>query len=56
MEYGPRFTPTKDDDSVLKGGVPIEIDTRHQCITRMKEYDQLSLEVFIVVVKYFCSC
>lgn len=38
------FTATTGSDTMMKNGVASPINTRHQCITCMKEYEQKSLE------------
>ena len=39
-----KFNPPSGQDTMLKGGVSTSINTRHQCITAMKEYESKSLE------------
>ncbi|CAL1538961.1 unnamed protein product, partial [Lymnaea stagnalis] len=38
------FNPPAGQDTMMKGGVTTNINTRHQCITAMKEYENKSLE------------
>lgn len=40
-----KFVPPPGSDTMLKGGTSSNINTRHQCITAMKEYETKSLEV-----------
>ena len=40
-----KFNPPNGTDTMIKGGVSQNINTRHQCITAMKEYKDKSLEV-----------
>lgn len=37
--------PATGSDTMVKGGVTTSINTKHQCITAMKEYENKSLEV-----------
>lgn len=37
--------PPTGSDTMVKGGVTTSINTKHQCITAMKEYENKSLEV-----------
>ena len=39
------FSPPSGQDTLLKNGVTTNINTLHQCITAMKEYENKSLEV-----------
>ena len=39
-----KFNPTPGSDTMLKNGATQSINTRHQCITVMKEYEGKSLE------------
>lgn len=39
-----KFAPFTGTDSMMKNGVPQTIQTKHQCITCMKEYETKSLE------------
>ncbi|XP_049860022.1 nuclear pore complex protein Nup98-Nup96 isoform X1 [Schistocerca gregaria] len=39
-----KFTPVTGSDTMMKGGVTQTINTRHHCITFMKEYENKSLE------------
>ncbi|XP_043467804.1 nuclear pore complex protein Nup98-Nup96 [Leptopilina heterotoma] len=39
-----KFTPFTGTDSMMKNGVPQTIQTKHHCITCMKEYETKSLE------------
>lgn len=39
-----KFTPTTGSDTMLRNGVSQNINTRHICITAMKEYESKSLE------------
>lgn len=39
-----KFVPLAGNDTVTKGGVQSTINTLHQCITAMKEYESKSLE------------
>ncbi|KAL8559558.1 hypothetical protein ACOMHN_018721 [Nucella lapillus] len=39
-----KFNPPSGQDTVTKSGVSSNINTRHQCITAMKEYENKSLE------------
>ena len=45
-----KFAPPTGQDTMLKGGVSTNINTRHQCITAMKEYESKSLEVCGAVI------
>uniref|UniRef100_A0A8C7S2K5 Nuclear pore complex protein Nup98-Nup96 n=1 Tax=Oncorhynchus mykiss TaxID=8022 RepID=A0A8C7S2K5_ONCMY len=38
------FGPPTGSDTMVKGGVTTSINTKHQCITAMKEYENKSLE------------
>ena len=40
-----KFNAPTGQDSMMKNGVTTNIQTRHQCITAMKEYEAKSLEV-----------
>ena len=40
-----KFNPMAGQDTMMKGGVSQNINTRHQCITAMKEYESKSMEV-----------
>ena len=40
-----KFNPPTGSDSVMKSGVTQNINTRHLCITAMKEYENKSFEV-----------
>ena len=40
-----KFTPPAGTETMLKGGNQQNMNTRHQCITAMKEYEAKSLEV-----------
>ena len=40
-----KFTPPAGTETMLKGGSQQNMNTRHQCITAMKEYESKSLEV-----------
>lgn len=37
--------PPSGTDTMVKAGVTTSINTKHQCITAMKEYENKSLEV-----------
>lgn len=37
--------PPTGSDTMVKAGVTTSINTKHQCITAMKEYENKSLEV-----------
>ena len=37
--------PPTGSDTMVKSGVTTSINTKHQCITAMKEYENKSLEV-----------
>ncbi|XP_023223546.1 nuclear pore complex protein Nup98-Nup96-like [Centruroides sculpturatus] len=39
-----KFNPPTGSDTMMKNGVSTNINTRHQCITCMKEYENKSLE------------
>ena len=39
-----KFNPTAGTDTMMKNGVSTNINTRHQCITCMREYETKSLE------------
>ncbi|XP_048244213.1 nuclear pore complex protein Nup98-Nup96-like isoform X2 [Haliotis rufescens] len=39
-----KFNPPSGQDTMMKNGVSASINTRHQCITAMKEYDNKCLE------------
>lgn len=39
-----KFTPPTGSDTMVKAGVTTSINTKHQCITAMKEYENKSLE------------
>lgn len=39
-----KFTPVTGNDTMQKGGVTTSINTKHHCITCMKEYENKSLE------------
>lgn len=39
-----KFNPPTSQDTMVKNGVSTNINTRHQCITAMKEYQSKSLE------------
>lgn len=46
--YTPLFfvpKPPTGNDTMVKAGVTTSINTKHQCITAMKEYENKSLEV-----------
>ena len=40
-----KFNPPNGQDTMVKNGVTQNINTKHQCITAMKEYESKSLEV-----------
>ena len=40
-----KFNPPQGQDTMMKNGTSASIQTRHQCITAMKEYENKSLEV-----------
>ena len=40
-----KFNPPSGQDTMVKNGVTQNINTKHQCITAMKEYEAKSLEV-----------
>ncbi|KTG05752.1 hypothetical protein cypCar_00031261 [Cyprinus carpio] len=40
----PLLAPPTGSDTMVKGGVTTSINTKHQCITAMKEYENKSLE------------
>ena len=42
-----KFVAPTGQDTMLKAGVSTSINTRHQCITAMKEYENKSLEVSV---------
>lgn len=42
-----KFNPPSGQDTMSKSGVTTNINTRHQCITAMKEYENKSLEVSV---------
>ncbi|XP_039601644.1 nuclear pore complex protein Nup98-Nup96 isoform X1 [Polypterus senegalus] len=39
-----KFNPPNGNDTMVKAGVTTSINTKHQCITAMKEYENKSLE------------
>ncbi|KAM9451703.1 nuclear pore complex protein Nup98-Nup96-like [Clarias gariepinus] len=39
-----KFNPPTGSDTIVKSGVTTSINTKHQCITAMKEYENKSLE------------
>ena len=39
-----KFNPPAGQDTMVKNGVTQNINTKHQCITAMKEYEGKSLE------------
>lgn len=39
--------PPTGSDTMVKAGVTTSINTKHQCITAMKEYENKSLEVCV---------
>ncbi|KAJ8278276.1 hypothetical protein GJAV_G00085840 [Gymnothorax javanicus] len=39
-----KFNPPRGSDTLVKGGVTISINTKHQCISAMREYENKSLE------------
>ncbi|XP_056140469.1 nuclear pore complex protein Nup98-Nup96 [Lampris incognitus] len=39
-----KFNPPTGSDTMVKGGVTTSINTKHQCITAMKEYENKSVE------------
>ncbi|KAM9331933.1 nuclear pore complex protein Nup98-Nup96 isoform 2-T2 [Pholidichthys leucotaenia] len=39
-----KFNPPSGNDTMVKAGVTTSINTKHQCITAMKEYENKSLE------------
>lgn len=41
----PSWQPPTGTDTMVKSGVSTSINTKHQCITAMKEYESKSLEV-----------
>lgn len=41
--------PPTGSDTMVKAGVTTSINTKHQCITAMKEYENKSLEVSLVL-------
>lgn len=41
--------PPTGNDTMVKAGVTTSINTKHQCITAMKEYENKSLEVRLEV-------
>jgi len=43
-----KFVPVTGSDVVMKGGSQQTVQTKLQCITGMKEYENKSLEVFVV--------
>ena len=40
-----KFNAPTGQDTLSKGGTTTTINTRHQCITAMKEYEGKSMEV-----------
>ncbi|XP_028967287.1 nuclear pore complex protein Nup98-Nup96 [Galendromus occidentalis] len=40
----PQFKPTIGNDTMIKSGTTINIQTKHQCITCMKEFENKSIE------------
>ena len=40
-----KYNPPASQDTMVKNGQTQNINTRHQCITAMKEYQSKSLEV-----------
>lgn len=42
--------PPTGNDTMVKAGVTTSINTKHQCITAMKEYENKSLEVRLEAV------
>ena len=39
-----KFSPVNGNDTMMKNNTSVNINTKHQCITVMKEYDNKSLE------------
>ena len=48
-----KFNPPSGEDTVCKRGVQTTFNTRHQCITAMKVYENKSLEVSKMISIYF---
>ena len=48
-----KFNPPSGQDTMVKNGVTQNINTKHQCITAMKEYEAKSLEVCTTLT---CLC
>lgn len=48
-----KFNPPAGQDTMVKNGVTHNINTKHQCITAMKEYESKCLEVsqFVFCIK-----
>lgn len=49
-----KFNPPSGSDTVVKNGQTTNVQTRHMCITAMKEYEAKSLEVCSVVLCAYC--
>lgn len=45
MDPPSKKKPPTGSDTMVKAGVTTSINTKHQCITAMKEYENKSLEV-----------
>lgn len=45
IPFSPLLQPPTGTDTMVKSGVSTNINTKHQCITAMKEYESKSLEV-----------
>lgn len=41
-----KFQPLTGTDTMIKNGTTSSINTRHMCITTMKDYENKSLEVY----------
>lgn len=48
-----KYNPPTSQDTMVKNGQTQNINTRHQCITAMKEYQAKSLEVYITVMQKY---
>ena len=43
-----KFAPVNGNDTMMKNNTSVNINTKHQCITVMKEYESKSLEELIL--------